>query len=111
LISDEFSIVRMMNDKYIIKRNGGTSPHSGYIYKDSNCMYLFSTGTNYPHETLLSPFAIYTLKYHLGDYSAAAKELYEKGFGSRYVKEIKIDKIETKIEKSDLNFPLEVFPE
>jgi len=111
LISSEFSIVRILKDKYIIKRHGGTSPHSGYIYKDSNCMYLFSTGTNYPHETLLSPFAIYALNYHHGDYSAAAKELYEKGYGSRYVREIQVEKLETTINKSDLNFPLDVFPE
>lgn len=32
LISHEFTIVRQLKDKYIIKRNGAESPHSGYIF-------------------------------------------------------------------------------
>ena len=39
LIQDDFSIVRNLKDKYVIKRFGAESPHSGYVYKDSNLMY------------------------------------------------------------------------
>ena len=67
IISDDFKIVSKTQNQDIIKRNGGTSPHSGYIYRDSGCMYLFSTGTIYPHEELISPFKAYTYKYHNGD--------------------------------------------
>ena len=111
LISDEFTVVRNLKDKFVIKRNGATSPHSGYVYKDTGCMFLFSSGTSYIQEKLYSPFTIYAHKYHNDDTSEAAKELYKKGFGERIKPEpvIKDEKIE--IPKSDLIFPLDVFPE
>ena len=74
LVGDEFKIVRQLKDKYIIKRHGATSPHSGYIYNDSGCMYLFTTGTNYPAEKLITPFQAYTIKYHNNDF----KEVYQR---------------------------------
>ena len=86
IIDSEFKIVRQLNDKYIIKRNGANSPHSGYIYKNSGCMFLFSTGTIYPNEKLITPFIAYTFKYHNGDFKDAGAELYKLGFGSRVVK-------------------------
>jgi hypothetical protein len=113
LIGAEFSIISEISDKLIIKRHGATSPHSGYIYKDNGCMYLFSTGTAYPHETQLSPFAVYTYQKHNGDFSASAKELYHKGYGER----MKLDPPKpnepeevVKINKDDLIFPLDIFP-
>jgi len=112
LIQDEFSIVRQLKTQYIIKRHGAESAHSGYVYMDSRCMYLFSTGTRYPHEELLTPFHIYTIKYHNGDFSSAAKQLYREGYGERYVPEIEITPAEELVnfEPSELDFPLEIFP-
>lgn len=109
LLSDEMSVVRANQKHIVVKRHGANSPHSGYVYRDSGCLYLFSTGTAYPAEELLTPFAVYAYKYFRGDFSAAAKELYAQGFGDRKVKKQKvvIDKPEIK----DLDFPLEVFPE
>ena len=62
VIGNDFTIVGNHKDKYIIKRYGSESPHSGYVYKSDNLMYLFSTGTIYPHERQLSPYAAYTYK-------------------------------------------------
>ena len=53
IISDTFEVVRNIKDKYIIRRFNATSAHSGYVYKNSGCMYLFSTGTIYPNEKLI----------------------------------------------------------
>lgn len=97
----------------LIKRHGATSAHSGYVFNENGCMYLFSTGTVYPHEQLISPFAAYAYKFHNGDFSAAASELYNQGFGDRVkakLKEIEpivIDK--PKIENTE--FPIDIFPE
>lgn len=120
VISDEFEIVKDSTDKTLIKRHGAKSFHSGYIFKKNNLMYLFSTGTIYPHEEALTPFACFAHKFHAGDFSAAAKDLYNQGFGDRYEKEIKEkeEKIpdNTKIindyvyNKKDANFPIEIFP-
>lgn len=109
VIDGEFDIVKTLSDKYIIRRNGATSPHSGYVYKDSGCMYLFSTGTIYPNEKLISPFSAYTIKYHNSDFSASAKELYKKGFGSRIVK--KVEALSMPAPKlKDVRFPVDIFP-
>ena len=114
LISDEFEVIRNLSDKIIIRRHGASSAMSGYIYKDSGCLYLFSTGTDYPAEELLSPFAVFTYKHHGGDFSASAKDLYSKGFGERLTApklEIALDEPEEEPTEEDNVFPVEVFSE
>ena len=114
LISDDFSIPRngVKSKHYLIKRNGAKSEHSGYVFKDSGCMYLFSTGTIYPHEKLLSPFVVYAYKYHGGDIQLATKELYEQGYGTRLrskIEQIK-PKIKDEIVIENIDFPIDIFP-
>jgi len=118
-INDDFSIVGNLSKKYVIKRHGATSPHSGYVFKDTGFMYLFSTGTIYPHEKLITPFSAYTIKNHNSDFKESTKELYEKGYGSRLKrivnelkKNIPVSNEEpiAIINKQDLVFPIEVFP-
>jgi hypothetical protein len=112
---DDFHVVNKGTKKRhtIIKRHGATSAHSGYVFNDNGCMYLFSTGTQYPHETLISPYHAYTIKNHNGDFSASAKDLYNQGFGDRVKAKIKavepvvIEK--PKVENTE--FPLDIFPE
>jgi hypothetical protein len=112
IVGDEVKVVRNLSDKYIVKRVGSENPTSGSIFKSNGCMYLFSTGTIYPHEKLITPFIAYTFKYHHGNYSESASEIYKLGFGTRVVKkEIDIEKRELpKINKDDLVFPIEIFP-
>jgi hypothetical protein len=110
LIRNEFTIIRKLNDKTIIRRNGAQSPHSGYIFDNSRAMYLFSTGTIYPNETLLTPFAVYTFQKHNGNYSAAAKDLYYQGYGSRMKPTEKFTVSKKEIIKTD-SFPIDIFPE
>ena len=110
LIQDEFKIVRNTSKSYVIKRNGAESPHSGYVFKDSGCMFLFSTGTIYPNETLLSPFIIYSWKYHNGDFNKSASQLYDDGYGTRSVAKLKVPKIDKPIAINRELFPIEIFP-
>lgn len=121
IIGDGFKIISNISKHYVIKRDGATSAHSGYVYKNSGCMYLFSTGTIYPHEKLISPAAAYTYKYHSGNFKAASLDLYNQGYGTRSKK--KVDEIqkevtivtdlieEYNINKDALKFPIEIFPE
>lgn len=111
VVGSDFKIVKNLSDKLIIKRHGATSAHSGYIYKNSGCMYLFSANTIFPVQKLISPFTAYTIKHHNNDFSAAAKELYHKGFGSRVVKKVKELEEKPKIKKEDLQFPIDIFPQ
>lgn len=78
LIQDDFTIVRRLKDKQVIKRHGATSEHSGYIYNNSGNLFLFTTGTIFPAEKILSPFAIYAWRFHQGDMRAASRDLYAK---------------------------------
>lgn len=122
IIQNDFSIPKNGNkNKWtLIKRHGSTAEHSGYVFKDSGCMYLFTTGTIYPHEKLITPFIAYTWKYHNGDFKESASELYKLGFGSRIEKKIKeasksvpdnTDLIQKHIINSeDLIFPIDIFP-
>ena len=112
IISDDVKVVRNLNDKYIIKRIGSENPTSGSVFKSNGCMYLFSTGTIYPHEKLITPFIAYTYKYHNGNFTESASKIYKDGFGTRVVKkEVEIEKRELpKINESDLIFPIDIFP-
>lgn len=111
IIGDEFKIVRDLKDKKVIKRHGADSPHSGYVYKDSGCMYLFSTGTIYQNEKLYSPFTAYAQKYHNLDLKEASKELYAKGYGDRQKPKPIIEDEKIQIPKKDLIFPIDIFPD
>jgi len=113
IVPDDFEIPSSgYKSKYtLIKRHGTTAAHSGYVFKDSGCMFLFSTGTIYPHEKLISPYEAYTIKNHNGDFSASAKDLYEMGFGDRAkVKEIE-PVVTEKVVIENTEFPIEIFPE
>jgi len=111
LICNEFTIVRKLNNKVSIKRHGALSPHSGYIFNNSKCLYLFSTGTQYPNETLLTPFHVYTYQNFNGNFSESAKDLYNKGFGSRIKKPAPVELIRNEIIHEDNDFPIDIFPE
>lgn len=116
LVNSEFTIVRNLTDKIVIKRVGAQSPHSGYIYRNSNRMYLFSTGTIYPNEKLLSPFAVFAHKHFNGNFTEAGKKLYIDGYGSRannsdYTKQILKNKLVIPEENiKELPFPVQIFP-
>jgi hypothetical protein len=111
IVADEFTLVRNLNDKYIIKRIGATSTHSGYIYKDKDLMYLFSTGSNYEHEKQYSAFSAYVRKHFNDDFSEATKQIYKDGYGSRVVRKEQEPDIKEVLNKEDLTFPIEIFPE
>lgn len=117
IIGDDFKIISSNSSKYYqIKRFGADSSHSGYVFKDTGCMYLFSTATIYPHEKLISPFAAYTFKYHNGNFSEAAAKLYSDGYGDREKKVVKelskeISKLDVSLPKKDLEFPIDIFHE
>lgn len=110
ILADDFEVVRTLQDKYMIKRFGAESSHSGYVFKSTNKMYLFSTGTIYPHEQILNAFEVYAIKHYNGDKSECARQLYFKGYGSRKVKELDVKVPDVNIDKNKLIFPIDIFP-
>jgi DNA-binding transcriptional ArsR family regulator len=111
VIGNEFMIVpAKIANKTVIKRHGAKSKHSGYVYNNSGCMYLFSTGTIYPAQKLISPFHAYAIKNYNGDFGRAASHLYGLGFGDRKRPEFKEPVIKIKQQNQVTDFPLDVFP-
>ena len=110
LLASDFDVVTNLSNKYVIRRKGADSPHSGYIFKDTNCMYLFSTATIFDAEKLYSPFTAFAKMYHNGDTSQAAKDLYLSGFGERLRPEPVINLKPIELNTEDVEFPIEVFP-
>ena len=109
LISDQFTIVRNLKDKYLIRRNGATSPHSGYIFKDSGVMFLYSSGTTFEAEKAYTPFTVYAHLRHQDNLSSAASDLYQQGYGDRVKVEPSFDDEEIKaIESYEADFPIEI---
>jgi len=116
VVGSEFKIVANNNKQIVIKRHGATSAHSGYIYKDSGNMFLFTTGTIYPNEKLITPFIAFTYKFYNGNFSDSAKELYKLGFGSRIKTEppkVLVENLKENfnIKVDDLKFPIDIFPQ
>lgn len=111
LVNNEFQIVKKLPTKTVIKRHGATSPHSGYIFDNSHFMYLFSTGTQYPNEKLLTPFHVYAIQKHHGDFSNAAKDLYKQGYGSRVRKKQITESIKQEpVNVETTDFPIDIYP-
>lgn len=73
--------VMELNDRVVIKRPGATSRHSGCIFKDSNILYLFSTGSELDAGKGYTPFGIYAHFYHDGNIHNASKQLASQGIG------------------------------
>jgi hypothetical protein len=108
LISDEFDVVRNLTDRYVLRKKGSSDALHGFIYKDSGLCYLFTTATIYPHEKPLSPFSLYSYKFHTGNFSQSAKELYKKGFGERKKRDVAFETEKENIK--GIEFPIEIFP-
>jgi hypothetical protein len=117
VINEEFTIVKNLSDRLVLKRIGSENFLSGSIFKESDLLYLFTTSTIYPAEKGLSAAAAYAYKYHNGDFNKAAKDLYNQGFGSRLEKEYKEkekiiinENIDYEYNNEDIIFPIDVFP-
>jgi putative DNA primase/helicase len=68
-------------------RRDGASATTGRA-GDRDRLYVFSTSTQFAAETPYTKFGAYTLLNHGGDFSAAARELARRGFGTRSQPEV-----------------------
>jgi hypothetical protein len=109
ICSDDFDIVKHGKKSTMIRRKGADSAFSGHIYDDTGKMFLYSTGTIYPHETPLNSFDVYVFKHYGGDRSEATKQAYSDGYGDRY--KPTNDKPITEVTPLiNTEFPLHIFP-
>jgi hypothetical protein len=100
LISNDFTIVGENNKSIQVLRNGSKAAHSGYIFKDTNTLYLFSSNARVNNcelkqRTIYTPFKLFCLTQNL-EYSEGAKELLKNGFG------IKGENLKSKKSKTEI---------
>jgi hypothetical protein len=76
-----WKVVMELNDRVVVRRPNATSNHSGSIFKDSNILYLFSTGSDLEAGKGYTPFGIYAHFYHDGNIHNAQKQLATQGIG------------------------------
>jgi P4 family phage/plasmid primase-like protien len=64
-------------------RPGKTGPHVSATTGrgDTDCLYVFTSSTEFDTDTPYTKFAAYTLLEHGGDYTAAARQLRRDGYG------------------------------
>ena len=82
--AEGWELVRENGNQEYWKRPGTTHPWSATFSYEHNTLYVFSDNAHpFESEKAYSPFAIYTLIKHDGDFNAAAKDLAAQGYGSQ----------------------------
>lgn len=66
----------------LVRRPEKTTGHSGSVI-DNKLFWTWSTSTPFETEKIYDAFGVYAVLKHEGDQSAAAKELYKKGYGEK----------------------------
>lgn len=76
--------VKQVGPRHLFKRPGNTDAATSADWHEGlNIFKCWSTSTEFKSEKGYSPFGVYAVLSHNGDWSAAAKALYEKGYGDR----------------------------
>ncbi len=84
LYAHGWSDVKTTSSRIYLKRAGDTTAlHSGNYLIDRKLFKAFSSSTQFEPEKAYPPFGVYAVLNHNGDYSAAAKDLYQKGYGEQ----------------------------
>lgn len=82
LTAHGWKVVFSSNGVVYLQRPGKTERGISATWnKIPNRFYVFSTSTNFETEHIYKASAVYAILEHNGDFSAAAKALYAKGFG------------------------------
>lgn len=106
LIDRNWQLVADRDDKVAMRRPGDTvQKYSGFIYKDSNTLYLFTSSSEFENERPYSAFGLYCHFQHEGDIAAACRQLASEGCGKNIFDEgqfWKREKGKIKIKYTDL---------
>lgn len=85
LIKHGWRVVGNKGPKTMLLRPGDTTAsQSGNYDENLNWFSVFSTSTIFEAEKGYRPYAVYAMLEHNGDFSAAAKALYNEGYGERH---------------------------
>ena len=86
-----YTLIKETAKGRLIKRPGAETPYSGIIFSDTGFLYMHSTSTEFEANKWYSPSNVYATLHHGGDWKAAAKDLYQQGYGEQRSKEADMD--------------------
>jgi hypothetical protein len=78
-----YRIVKEVDNKVFIKRPGGSSEHSGYYFKDSRTLFLFSGNASFKAQQPYNHFQILKVLEGNNDYATTLKLINKMGFPSK----------------------------
>jgi phage/plasmid-associated DNA primase len=82
LLEDMGATGKAYKDHYIVTRPGKATGNSAELFGGGNGFYVYSTSwAEFEPQTLYSPFGVYAIAKHGGDFKAAAKDLGLQGYG------------------------------
>lgn len=82
-----WTVTHSQGERIYLRRPAKKSGISGDISLKLNLFKSFSTSTEFEAEKGYTPFAVYAMVKCNGDFSEAAKQIYNEGYGSRFKKE------------------------
>lgn len=89
---------RQENSKYYYYNKPGASSSGdvhGVVVKGENVFFTFSTATEFDSEVGYTPYGVFAVIEHSGDFSAAAKELIKQGYGAASTEKTQQESLET----------------
>lgn len=101
-------------DHYLVARPGLGEGHSAELFGGGNGLWVYSTSWGeFEPNTLYSPFGVYAIAKHGGDFTAAAKDLGRQGYGFNPGEAITKDLTTKQKPQSalDLDFPEKPIPD
>jgi phage/plasmid-associated DNA primase len=82
LLEDMGATGKAYKDHYLVTRPGKATGTSAELFGEGNGFYVYSTSWGeFEPQTLYSPFGVYAIAKHGGDFKAAAKDLGLQGYG------------------------------
>jgi len=77
------------NDFY--RRHGSDNKYGATFHRDKRVFYVFTSSTQFQQDKGYSPVQAYCTLVHMGNWSACAKDLLDKGYGERGRKQLMSD--------------------
>lgn len=83
LVDNGWSVLKESASNYYLTRPNKQGGISANVRKSDGVFYCFTSSTQFEPNAAYSPFAVYAFLAHSGDFSEAARVLYQQGYGER----------------------------
>lgn len=103
LTDNGWSVCKESASNYYLTRPNKQVGISASVRKSDNIFFCFTSSTQFEPNAAYSPFAVYAFLAHSGDFSEAARVLYQQGYGERLEPQLNAKKDQQKNIQTTLN--------